>query len=201
MKRLVPAVTCLLGMLPAAASAALDLRVGPNRGPEAVDAVVAPGSGEQFFDLAFTETGTPYNEGLWAYDVMVRSPRPGITLLRAERPDNWVITDANGTFTVFDSGPGHLLFGASNSDRLSDITTGRKAARIFYSVDAGAAPGLYNLTLDREWTVFVSGEPVSANRIVVDITDPGVIRVTPEPAGLALIGAVAVFALRRRRNA
>ena len=45
MKRLV-SVLYIVAILPASAAlAALDLRVGPNRGPDAVDAVVAPGSG------------------------------------------------------------------------------------------------------------------------------------------------------------
>src|SRR5439155_21671875 len=91
MKRFALALSCALaGIMPAITKASLRLQIGPERGADAVDAVVAPGSGERFFDLVFNESGPPVNEHLIAYDVGVDAARPGLSLVRAEKPDNWV---------------------------------------------------------------------------------------------------------------
>jgi hypothetical protein len=162
--------------------------------------VVAPGSGEHFFDPTFTEAPPAQNEGLYAYDLMVRAPQPGITLLRAEKPDDWVLGDVGSSFTVTEATADHLSISALSNNDLYDITTGKKAARIYYGVDAGTLPGLYRITPDPSDVIFAGGNP-SGRDIVVEVTDPGVVRVTPEPSGLAVLGATAAFALRRRREA
>ena len=205
--RAVLAFSILLATGASAASAAeLALLIGPNRGATAVDAVVAPGSGEQFFDFTFLDTvEPPLFEGLVVYELMVRAPRPGITLLRAEVPDNWVFAGTDASFTVTEAAPDHLLITVTDVDdpndtdvTLVDIVTGRKAARVYYGVDAAALPGLYNITLDPQETAWGHGLP-KGFLLTVDTPDPGVVRVTPEPAGLALLGIPAALALRRRR--
>jgi PEP-CTERM motif len=145
------------------------------------------------------ESGTAYDEGLYVYSLRARAQRPGITLLRAEKPDNWVLTDPDAVFLIDEAAPDHLFFSGSNVNVLSDITDGKKVARLYYNVDADALPGLYRIRVDQDFA-FESGDP-SGHYIGVDITDPGVIRVTPEPSALALLGAAALFGLRRRRGA
>src|SRR5687768_8075839 len=207
MKRFALALTCVLaGAAPAVSRASLTLQVGPERGADAVDAVVAPGSGEHFFDLVFHESGPPDNEQLIAYDLLVEATRPGISLVRVEQPDNWVLTPSDAAELVQNEvEPDHILAFAgykfTYAGPLADINTGEKAARIYYTVDPGAAPGLYRITLNPGYTIFGFGDPNCEHcHGPVFIDDPGLIRVTPEPAGLALIGAVAVLVLQRRRN-
>ena len=53
LKRSVLALGCVLAAGPGIASAGLDPRIGPNRGPDDIDATVIAGSGEHFFDLTF----------------------------------------------------------------------------------------------------------------------------------------------------
>ena len=207
MKRFALALTCLLaGVAPAVSLASLTLQVGPALGPDAVDAVVAPGSGEHFFDLVFHESGPPDFEHLIAYDLLVDATRPGISLLRVEQPDNWVLTPSDAAELVqFEVEPDHILASAgykfTYSGPLADINTGEKAARIYYNVDPGAAPGLYRITLNPTNTIFGFNDPNCEHcHGPVFIDDPGVIRVTPEPAGLALPLAAGVMALRRQRH-
>src|SRR5437870_11484233 len=80
--------------VPLPISAALSIGIGP-------DIVVPRGavpSGEQFVDLVFNETGTAANEGLFAYDLYITRDKPGISIVRAEKPDNWVFTSAGASF-------------------------------------------------------------------------------------------------------
>ena len=130
-------------VVPSVASAALALQVGPSQGANAADAVVAPGSGEHFFDVVFHETPPTENEGLFTYDFTVTTPGLGVRLLGAQRPDNWVLTDPNATFTVIESTPTRTYLNGTASTVLSDITEGKQVARIFYAVDPAAAPGEY----------------------------------------------------------
>ena len=200
-------VGCVLAVAasiaPPTALAALDLRIGPNRGADAVDAAVAPGSGEHFFDLTFTETPPTENEFLYAYDVLFEAAQTGIRLLRAERPDNFVLTAPDATFVQSEADAGHILAAAQDGTSLGvDVVTGPKAARVYYAVDPGTTPGLYRITLNPVGTTFVSGDPNRQGYFpVVDITDPGVVLVTPEPSGLALLAVAGLLALRRRAGA
>jgi hypothetical protein len=191
---------CLLSIAPAVASAGLDLRIGPNRGPAEVDAVVAPGSGEHFFDLTFTDSPPSQNESLYAYDVAFITDRPGLTLVRAERPDHWVLTAPDATFTQFEARPDFVVAGGTDGFSIgSDITTGTKAARLAFRVDPGTAPGLYRINLDPSFTAWSSGDPFGPNLFpYVDITDPGLVLVTPDPSGLGLLSVGTLLALRRR---
>ena len=207
MKRFVLALSCALaGITPAITEASLTLQIGPERGADAVDAVVATGSAEHFFDLVFNESGPPVNEQLIAYDLGVDAARPGLSLVRAEKPDNWVLPDADAVFGQQEVRPDHVLvnasFALSYSGPLADITSGAKAARVYYSVDPGTAPGLYRITLNPNQTVFGFGDPNCDSCYAVAIDDPGVVLVTPEPAGLALLsvaGAILVCPRPRLR--
>jgi len=145
-------------------AAGLDLRIGPNRGPGEVDAVVAPGSGEHFLDLVFTDTPPTRNDYLVAYDVLLRTPQPGIRLVRMETSDNWVLPVSGSTFIQREADAGHILVEAVYSARTGndygvDITTGAKAGRVFYTADPGTAPGLYPIRFDPGFTAFGSGDP------------------------------------------
>jgi hypothetical protein len=203
MNRLLLLFACAAAIAPSAASASLTLQIGPNQRPDQVDAVVAPGSGEHFFDLTFTETPPTYNEYLVAYDLLLRTPQPGIRLLRMETSDNWVLPASDSTFVQREADAGHILVEAAytsgtGNDHGIDITTGAKAGRVFYAVDPGTAPGLYPIRFDPGPTVFGSGDPnFPGNLIYADLSDVGLVQVTPEPTALALLAVAGVVALRR----
>ena len=201
MKRFVLGLGCVLAMVPGVASAALSVTTGPDI--EVVAGAIP--QGEQFFDLVFHETGTPANEGLFAYDLYLQRDRPGINLIRAEKPDNWVFTSAGASFQEagpeFSNKPGLIVVNAIG-DLLGanqDIVDGTKAARVFYTLAPDVTPGTYHMNLDPSGTLFVSGDTGEA--IPVDISDAGTVNVTPEPGSLALLGVAGLLALRRRRSA
>jgi len=209
MKRYVLGLGVVVAMLPGVASAALS--VGWAGDPVVVREGQIPPT-EYFADLVFNETGTPTNEGLFAYDLYIRPDRPaGIQLVRAEKPDNWVFTAPGAGFSQAGPEFTHLpdlivvnalgdLLGANQ-----DIVDGTKAARVYFTIDPNAAPGQYDLRLDSSpgTTLFVSGDTGEA--IPVDISDFGRGLVTvipaPEPAAASLLGVAGLFALRRRRRA
>jgi hypothetical protein len=216
MKRFVLGLGCVAGlMLPSIASAALSLQIGPQSSPATPDATyTTPGlpSGQQFFDLIFTETDPTVNEGLFAYDLAASVVRPagmgsgqGLRLGGAERPaDNYVLDVPSGsTFTVAENTPDRLLVNVSSNNDLADITTGKKAARVFYTLDPAAVPGNYTIVFDTASTVFGSGDPNQPLEIPVTLTDAGFVRIdiVPEPASLSLLGIAGLLALRRRRTA
>jgi hypothetical protein len=183
-----------------AATPFIDMRTGPNFGQGEVDAVVAPGSGEHFFDLTFLQSEEDPDDQMNEYDVMVRASRPGITLLRAQKPDNWVFTDPDAVLTVVEGNAGHLLINASSPDERVDITRPPKnAARVYYSLDAGAAPGRYSITLEPSTTRLYTANTSGWVPPFVGVTDPGLVLVTPEPSGLTILAVGGVLALRRRR--
>ena len=202
MKRYVFVLGCILAVAPGVASAALSIAIVPD--------IVVPRdalpSGEQFVDLVFNETGTPANEGLFAYDLYITRDKPGINLVRAEKPDNWVFTSPGASFQEagpeFSNKPGLIVVNAIG-DLLGanqDIRDGTKAARVFYTIDPNAASGVYHISLDPGGTLFVSGDTGEA--IPVDISDSGTVFVglIPEPAGLSFAGVAGLLALRRRRR-
>jgi hypothetical protein len=196
MKRHLLALACVVAIAPAVASAALSITIGPD-----INVCTA---GEQFFDLVFNETGTPVNEGLFAYDLYLQRDKPGVNLVRVEKPDNWVFTSPGASFQEagpeFSQKPGLIVVNAIG-DLLGanqDIVDGTKAARVFYTLDPNVAPGVYHISLDPAGTLFVSGDTGEA--IPVDIGPPFTI-ITPEPAGLSLLGIAGLLALRRRRAA
>jgi MYXO-CTERM domain-containing protein len=201
MKRLVVVLVVIAVLAPSAgATEFIGMRTGPNRGADEVDAVVAPGSGEHFLDLLLFAYGDDIYDNVNEYDVMVRAPRPGITLLRAEKPDNnWVFTKPDAVFTTIDSAADHLFINASSPDERVDIPYPDHptyAARVYYTVDPGTAPGLYRITLEPRTTRTYAVDQIN---VPVDVTDPGLIQVTPEPSGLAVLAFGGLLALRRRR--
>ena len=198
MKRIVLGFTCVLALLPGVASAALSVDIGPD-----IFSDNNPTT-EHFFDLVFHETGAPTNEGLFAYDLYLKADRPGIKLLRAEKPDNWVFTSPGASFQEagpeFSNKPGLIVVNAI-ADLLGanqDIVDGTKAARVFYTIDENLPRGAYKLTLDPAGTLFVSGDTGEA--IPVDISNPGTVIVEPEPTALPLLAVAGVLAVRRRRS-
>jgi len=198
MKRIVLGFTCVLALLPGVASAALSIDIGPD-----IYSDNNPTT-EHFFDLVFHETGAPTNEGLFAYDLYLKADRPGIKLLRAEKPDNWVFTSPGASFQEagpeFSNKPGLIVVNAIG-DLLGanqDIVDGTKAARVFYTIDENLPRGAYKLTLDPAGTLFVSGDTGEA--IPVDISNPGTVIVEPEPTALPLLAVAGVLAVRRRRS-
>jgi MYXO-CTERM domain-containing protein len=103
-------------------------------------------------------------------------------------------------FSVVESDAGHLLINASSPDERVNISPpGRNAARIYYSIDPGTSPGLYDILLEAGATRVFTPNPFPPPP--VDVTDPGVVRVTPEPAGLAVLAFGGLLVLRRRRIA
>jgi MYXO-CTERM domain-containing protein len=198
MKRFALASACVLAMMPAVASAALSISIGPD-----VLAVGDP-SAERFFDLVFHETGPATNEGVYAYDLYIKADRPGIKLVRAEKSDNWVFSSPGASFQEagpeFSNKPGLIVVNAVGdlvSDN-QDIVDGTKAARVFYTIDENLPRGAYSLTLDPSSTLFVSG--FSGETIPVDISDRGTVIVEPEPTALPLLAVAGVLAVRRRRS-
>jgi hypothetical protein len=198
------ACAAVILVLQATASAELSLRIGPQRG--VLDALLFPPQGRQFFDLVFEETGPPENEGLFAYDLALRVVRPGgigggMRLDGAERPpDNFVLDVPSGSlFSVAESDADYLLINVASNEELTDINTGDKAARVFYTLEPGAW-GNYWLVFDPDSTVFGSADPDQPIEIPVDLTDAGVLLWVPEPSGLSLLGVASLVALRRCRR-
>ena len=194
------------------AAAALQLDIGPKHGAVATSANIDafPLPGQQALDLIFTETAPTENEGLFAYDVLVSVPvaaRNLITLAGAEKPaDNFVLDVPSGaTFSVAESDANHVLINVSSNNELADITTGKKAARILYTLTPAALAQGWTfsgpvLVFDTGSTVFGSGDPNRDVNIVVDLTDAGIL-LLPEPTDLTLLGMAGVLCLRRRAGA
>jgi hypothetical protein len=199
MKRFVFGLACVFALAPGVASAALSIDIGP-------DISVPVGTqltGELFFDLVFHETGPATNEGLFAYDLYLRREKPGINLIRAEKPDNWVFTSPGASFQEagpeFSHKPDLIVVNAIG-DLLGanqDIVDGTKAARVYFTLDPGVTSGIYQIFLDPAGTLFVSGDTGEA--IPVNISDPGTVYFTPEPTALSFAAIAGLLALRRRR--
>ena len=213
MKRFVLGLGCVAGLvLPSIASAALSLQIGPQASPSTPDLTVVKGaapSGQQFMDLIFSDDSTE-NEGLFAYDLVLNVVRPagttgGISLAGAEKPPtDFVLSDdaSKSTFTVANSTADNLLVNISSNNDLFDITSGKKAARILYTIDPGIDLGDYKIVFDTANTVFGSGDPNRPDpALTVSLVDAGFVQVVPEPASLSLLGFAGLLVLRRRRAA
>jgi hypothetical protein len=198
MKRFALGFACVVALMPAVASAALSIEIGPDLFFD------SPPPGELFFDLIFHETGTPTNEGLFAYDLYLQRDNPGISLVRAEKPDNWVFTSPGASFQEagpeFSNKPGLIVVNAIG-DLLGanqDIVEGTKAARVFFTINPTAPAGVYRINLDPAGTLFVSGDTGEA--IPVDISDRGTVTFVPEPTVLPALAVAGMLAARRRRS-
>ena len=213
MKRFVLGLGCVAGLvLPSIASAALSLQIGPQASPSSADQSFPKGSapsGQQFMDLIFSDDSTE-NEGLFAYDLVLNVVRPagrtgGISLAGADRPPtDFVLSDdpAKSTFTVANNTADNLLINISSNNDLFDITSGKKAARVFYTVDPAIDLGDYKIVFDTQNTVFGSGDPARPDpALTVSLVDNGLVQVVPEPASLSLLGFAGLLVLRRRRTA
>ena len=131
MKGFALSVGGVLVLLPAVASAAaLSIQIGPGVGPNSPDVIAfpPPPGGEQFLDLVFHETGTPENEGLFAYDLLLLAEGP-INLVRVEKPDNWVFTAPDATLTTGGDGPTPRRILVHGINTLAVRTKPCKAAR------------------------------------------------------------------------
>jgi hypothetical protein len=204
MRHVILSCACLLAACPAAARATLALRLGSEYGATLPDAFVWPSSGEHYFDLVFEETGAPQDERLFAYDLQIEPTRPGVRLLRAEKPEGWVFTDPAASFVQAQATASKIVVNAINEPtgaHLSDITTGSRAARVWYTVEAGSDYGGYGIALNEQFTVFSSGDPNRPRVIPVLLSDYGVVIYVPEPGGMAALGGAAVPGLLLRRRA
>jgi hypothetical protein len=98
-----------------------------------------------------------------------------------------------------------LTVNVSSNNDLADITNGKRAARINYTI-VDPTPfmvpgGVSAILFDQDASVFGSAsETFPFLQIPVDLTDAGVIG-TPEPTSLSLLGLAGLLALRRRRAA
>ena len=210
MKRFAVGSLCVLAVVasPRLASASLSLQIGPEGNPALVDEVVLPNSGQHFFDLIFNETPPAENEGLFAYDLNLKVNRQagstgGMRLTGADRPPSgFVLSDdpSKSTFSVATNTPDELLINISSNNDLFDVTSGQKAARIFYTIDPGSAADSYTVAFDTNNTVFGSGDPNRPDpAIPVALTDVGRAVFVPEPGSLAVLGLAGLLALKRRR--
>ena len=185
MKPLALAFACVLATCPPVASAGLSLRIGPNQGggQKNADLTIVHGwgpRGERFFDLTFHEEGPPDDECLFAYELLFLAP-PGINLVRAEAPPDWVFAGGGAKFTQVKAGPRDILVHCVHDvgrGRGSDITRGKKAARVYFTIDRALTPGRYAITLDAAATVFATADPDRPLVIPVTITDPGLVIVS-----------------------
>ena len=171
MKRFAPVLGCLLALLPGVASGALSIGIGPD-----LSFCFPPGE-EHYVDLVFNETAPTANEGLFAYDLYIRRDNPGLILLRAEKPDNWVFTAPNASFQQADvpgnNPPSGIVVNAIGDllGATQDIVSGTKAARVFFTLDPSLA-STSHIFLDQTpgTTLFVSGDTGEA--IPVDHLGP-----------------------------
>jgi hypothetical protein len=195
-----------MAFLPEAAAAGLALQFGQQPGPVPENSCLP---GTYFVDLIVTETQPTENEMLFAYDLGVRLVGPGgrpggVSLTGADRPPGeFVMGDdpAKSTLNVAENTPDSLLVNVVSNNDLFDITTGKKAARIFYTIAPGAQLGEYRVLFDPDTTVFGSGDPNRLSpQIFVSLADVGTITVCPEPGATALAGLAAVLGLRRGRR-
>ena len=205
-------VAVLFSLAARPASAAPSLQIGTQNSPNTPDVTftLPPPGGRGFLDLIFTDDSTE-NEGLFAYDLSLFVVRPagttgGIRLDGAERaPTDFVLGDDpnKSTFSVAESTPDHLLINVSSNNDLFDITSGKKAARIFYTFDGTCILGDTNIVFDTANTVFGSGDPNRPDpAIPVSLVDTGHFPACPEPGGVAVLAAAGgMLAFRRRRNA
>jgi hypothetical protein len=159
--------------------------------------------GEHFVDLVFTETGGPDNESLFSYDLSltlepVSGPAGGVSFTGAAvPPDHFVLDVPSGAiFRVGRLTPDSLLINVASNEDPADITTGSKAARIFYTIGA-LPPDGYRIAFDPAETNFASIDPDRPLDIPVDVSDAGLI-ICPEPGGGFALVVAGFFVMRRR---
>ena len=208
MKRLVLIFLALVATAPpVAGSSLLAVQIGPKYGPEwmpgddRADAHVSPGSGEQFLDLTLRDIGEEVDDRMEGYNLVVRRPEAGLTLLRAERPADWVFTDPGATFAVEGVADQLIITALSPAERIDLTRTPVNVARLYYAVDPDAAPGRHDINLEWGVTRIISGDPTPVPATPVSAEDPGIVIVTPEPSAVAMLAAAALLALGRRRRA
>jgi hypothetical protein len=200
-------IASVLAMMPIAASAAVKLNIEDKRD------LIPVTAGTQFVDLVFETTGeneTTINENLAFYDIGVRLVKVrggaggGVQFVSpfVGKPDNFVFPD-NAEIAVVDETTPTFAFANidANSSSNFDITTGKKAARLYFQVDPlTALDAVYELRFDRDYTTISAGAGDDPN-IVTDLSDLGQISFIPEPGSLSLLAIGGLLALRRRRTA
>jgi hypothetical protein len=205
------AVALGLWLVPAASHAALSLQIGSQNGPNLNDTtIVPPPGGPRFFDLIFHETGGAQPEGLFTYDIGLRTAG-GLNLVTTPVGGNGAGAVEVGPNPVFNTGsppsiqvsestPSRLVFNVTSGGDLNDIDEGETAARVFYTLDPQVEYGVYRLSFDPDYTVFGSGDPNLPLSIDVALTDAGVVYWIPEPGTASLLAGAAVVGLLRRRR-
>jgi hypothetical protein len=195
--------------MPVAASAAVKLNIEDKTG-------LLPGAGMQFVDVVFEATGenATVNEQLGLFDIGLRLVKRGggalsgvsfapPYLAKPTNAEGFIFPDT-ADFTVIpeDSGADRAFANVdANTAGNYDIVTGKKLARIYFTVDQIADPlAVYEIRINPGLTVITAGAGDDPN-IVADFSDVGVISFIPEPGSLSLLAIGGLLALRRRRTA
>ena len=193
-------VACLAGMMPAVASAAVILKVQER---------LIPVPGGFAVDLVFETTGedATRDEQLAFYDLGLRLVKRGgaaggITFVapfadKVPNADGYVFPDT-AEFTVAEADADSILANVSaNTTANFDITTGKKAGRLYLSVDPLTSPDtFYEIQFDPDLTIFAAG--AGDDPVIPVVLQSGRVFI-PEPSGLMTLGA-GLLALRRFRR-
>ena len=195
-------VACLVAVAPSFAPAAITVKVE--------DRTLGLGI-PQFVDIVFEATGAnqTMDEALAFYDLGLRVRRVSGTGggLRFVDPyatknlnaDGYIFPDS-AEFVVAEATPTTILANVSaNTTANFDITSGKKAGRIWFEVDPLTGPlSIFEIEFDPDLTIFASG---TGDDPIIPVTlASGRIGYIPEPSGSVLLGGGAL-ALRRRRVA
>ena len=175
MKRAVLGIGCVLALLPGVASAAITAKVQDKQ-------LVPPSAGTNFVDIIFEATGAnqTVDEALAFYDLGLKLVKRGgalggITFVapfaeKVPNADGYIFPDT-AEFTVAESSPSAILANVSaNTTANFDITSGKKAGRVYFTVDPLTSPDtVYEIQFDPDLTIFAAG---AGDDPIIPVTSP-----------------------------